>query len=92
MTPDPPSRQPVTLEASPGHDGRWEASAPGGARGPGWLTRLAQAGIVLLAVGSAAVVWLAALALVVVLAPVALLAGWWLWREARRPPRARPGP
>lgn len=83
MTPDggDPRHPPLTLDATPGPDGRWRA-APAPAQG--WIARLAKI-VAWLAVAAAAVLlWVAALALVIVLAPLALLAGWWLWRKAGR--------
>jgi len=86
MTPDDGDRRdaPVTLDARPDPDGRWTASAAPPVRGPGWLVRLAQFAAIGLVAVAATLVWLAAFALLVVLAPIALIAGGWLWHKASR--------
>jgi hypothetical protein len=84
-----PPHTPVTLDAAPGPDGRWSAQPR---PAPGWLIRVAQFAVFLLAAGAVVLVWITALALLVVLAPIALLAGAWLWHKASRQADARRAP
>lgn len=58
-------------------------------RGPTWLDRLKQVLLVIASVAIVASVWVFALALALVLAPVVLLAAWWMWRRLRAKLRAQ---
>ena len=84
--------------APPGQFEVYEAERePGGAwrldeaalRGPTWLDRVKQALLVGVALATVAVLWVFALALAILLAPVVAIAVWWMWRRLSAGLRAR---
>ncbi len=95
----PPQRVAVDpARAAPGQFEVYEAERePGGEwrldeaalRGPTWLDRLKQALLVGVALATVAVLWVFALALAILLAPVVAIAVWWMWRRLSAGLRAR---
>jgi hypothetical protein len=76
------------FEAQFDRDGGWRLDEAA-LQGPGWLDRLKQAFLVIASIAVVATLWVFALALALVLAPLVALAAWWMWRRLQSGLRAR---
>ncbi len=66
--------------------GAWRLNEPSAARG--WLVSIKKVLLVVVSLAVAVALWIFAFALVLVLLPLAVVAGWWIWRRLQALQRA----
>ncbi len=74
------------FEARLDERGAWRLDEPPVASG--WVVAIKQCLLVAVSLALAALLWIFAFALMLVLLPLAVLAGWWMWRRLQALQRA----